>query len=99
MKSLFNYIISTKSRYNNKVNVDTKELILNTEITERDYVFVNRVGKVLSEPAYGITSKTPRKGDDVIVHHNIFSGIVLMNIALLSLYIIVKNGTLRTKKN
>jgi len=72
MKSLFNYIISTKSRYNNKVNVDTKELILNTEITERDYVFVNRVGKVLSEPAYGITSKTPRKGDDVIVHHNVF---------------------------
>ena len=72
MKSLFNYIISTESRYNNKVNVDQKELILNTEISERDYMFVNRIGVVVSEPAYGVTYKTPRKGDVVIVHHNVF---------------------------
>ena len=68
MKSLFNYIISTESRYNNKKEVGNKELILNTEVTERDYMFVNRIGKVLSEPAYGVTSKTPKKGDIVIVH-------------------------------
>ena len=72
MKSLFNYIISTESRYNNKKEVGDKELILNTEVTERDYMFVNRIGKVLSEPAYGVTSKTPKKGDIVIVHHNVF---------------------------
>ena len=72
MKSLFNYIISTESRYNNKIKVDQKELILNTEINERDYMFVNRMGLVLSEPAYGVTQKTPKKGDLVIVHHNVF---------------------------
>lgn len=72
MKSLFNYIISTESRYNNKINVDQKELILNTEISERDYMFVNRIGVVVNEPAYGVTSKTPKKGDTVIVHHNVF---------------------------
>ena len=66
MKSLFNYIISTESRYNNKINVDQKELILNTQISERDYMFVNRIGVVVNEPAYGVTSKTPKKGDTVI---------------------------------
>ena len=72
MKSLFNYIISTESRYNNKINVDKKELILNTEISERDYMFVNRIGVIVNEPAYGVTYKTPKKGDVVIVHHNVF---------------------------
>ncbi len=72
MKSLFNYIISTESRYNNKTNVGQDELILNTEISERDYMFVNRVGVIINEPAYGVTYKTPRKGDIVIVHHNVF---------------------------
>jgi hypothetical protein len=70
MRSLYNYIISTKDRYNNKKSVGDKELILNTEITERDYHFVNRVGKVISVP---INIKTPVKpGDNVIVHHNVF---------------------------
>lgn len=70
MKSLYNYIISTNNRYDNKKAVEDKELILNTEITERDYHFVNRVGKVISTP---INIKTPIKpGDDVIVHHNVF---------------------------
>jgi len=72
MKSLFNYIISTESRYNNKTNVGQDELILNTEISERDYMFVNRVGVIINEPAYGVTYKTPKKGDTVIVHHNVF---------------------------
>ncbi len=72
MKSLFNYIISTESRYNNKTNVNEQELILNTEISERDYMFVNRIGTIVNEPAYGITNKTPKKGDIVIIHHNVF---------------------------
>jgi len=70
MKSLYNYIISTTDRYDNKVSVDNKELILNTEITERDYAFVNRIGTVISVP---INISTPVKaGDKVIIHHNVF---------------------------
>jgi hypothetical protein len=70
MRSLYNYIISTENRYDNKTSVGDKELILNTEITERDYHFVNRIGKVVSTP---INFKTPIKpGDEVIVHHNVF---------------------------
>ena len=70
MRSLYNYIISTNSRYDNKVSVGSKELILNTEITERDYLFVNRIGTVINAP---INIKTPiESGNDVIVHHNVF---------------------------
>ena len=70
MKSLYNYIISTTNRYDNKVSIDNKELILNTEITERDYKFVNRIGTVVNVP---INISTPiKQGDEVIVHHNVF---------------------------
>jgi len=70
MKSIHNYIISTNNRYNNKVNVADKELILNTEVTERDHVFVNRIATVESTP---LEIKSPiKKGDQVIVHHNVF---------------------------
>ena len=70
MRSLYNYIISTNSRYDNKVSVGSKELILNTEITERDYLFVNRIGTVINAP---INIKTPiESGSEVIVHHNVF---------------------------
>mgnify|MGYP001158070928 FL=1 len=70
MKSIYNYIISCDNRYNNSKQIDNKELILNTEITERDYHFVNRIGKILSTPLY---IKTPAKeGDEVILHHNVF---------------------------
>lgn len=70
MRSLYNYIISTNSRYDNKVSVGNKELILNTEITERDYLFVNRIGTVINAP---INIKTPiEPGNEVIVHHNVF---------------------------
>ncbi len=70
MRSLYNYIIFTKDRYDNKKDIEGKELILNTEITERDYHFVNRIGRVVSTP---INLKTPiQSGDDVILHHNVF---------------------------
>ncbi len=39
MQALFDYIISTENRYNNVVDVDNKKLVVNTEITERDYMF------------------------------------------------------------
>lgn len=70
MKSIYNYIISCNTRYNNSKQIDNKELILNTEITERDYHFVNRIGEILSTP---LLIKTPaKKGDKVILHHNVF---------------------------
>ncbi len=70
MKSLYNYIISTTNRYDNKVSVDNKELILNTEVTERDYHFVNRIGTIVNVPINIKSSAKP--GDKVIVHHNVF---------------------------
>ena len=47
-----------------------KNLIVNTEITERDHIFVNRIGIVCSCPLTG--DATIKKGDDVILHHNVF---------------------------
>ena len=70
MQALFDYIISTENRYNNVVKIDDKKLIINTEITERDYIFVNRIGTVCSCPITG--NAKVRKGDDVILHHNVF---------------------------
>ena len=70
MKSIYNFIIETDSRYNNEVDVEGKELIVNTEITERDYEFVNRTGIVKATP---LAYDTPIDvGDEVIVHHNVF---------------------------
>jgi len=70
MRSLYNYIISTKNRYNNSKAIEDKELILNTEITERDYQFVNRIGKVISVPI--LYKNDISVGDEVILHHNVF---------------------------
>ena len=70
MESLFNFIISTDSRYNNKIDLDGNELIVNTEITERDYHFVNRIGTVVNVPRLCYTHI--KEGDKVIVHHNVF---------------------------
>lgn len=70
MKSLYNYIISTENRYNNKVDVDGNELIVNSEVTERDYHFVNRVGTIINVPININTIAKP--GDKAIVHHNVF---------------------------
>jgi len=70
MQSLFDYIISTNNRYNNTININNKKLIVNTEITERDYQFVNRIGTVLSIPKSN--NSIIKEGDEVIVHHNVF---------------------------
>ncbi len=70
MNSIYNLLISTDQRYTNSVDVDGQELIINTEITERDAEFVNRIGTVVGLP---IAIHTPLKeGDEVIVHHNVF---------------------------
>ena len=56
------------NRYNNSVRVNDKELILNTEIFNHQYI--NRLAKVIATP---LLFQSPVKvGDEIIVHHNIF---------------------------
>ena len=69
MKSVYNFVVAPKGdRYNNKKKVGDKELILNTEIYNHQYV--NREAIVISTPIVGDTDIRP--GDTVIVHHNVF---------------------------
>ena len=69
MKSVYDFIISPKSsRYNNTKKVGDKDLIINTEIYNHQYVSRNAIVK-------SIPIATPTKiqvGDEVIVHHNVF---------------------------
>ena len=69
MKAPFDFVIEPKgNRYNNTIKVDDKDLILNTEIY--NHQFVNREAIVKSVPTAFETDIKP--GDTVIVHHNIF---------------------------
>jgi len=69
VKGLCNFIIKPNgSRYNNKKNIGDKELILNVEIFHHQYV--NREAIVLETPI--INNTEVRKGDIIIVHHNVF---------------------------
>ena len=69
MKSVYNYIVEPiKSRYNNIKDVGGKELILNTEISNHEYI--SREAVVKSIPIIGETKI--QVGDKVIVNHNIF---------------------------
>ena len=69
MRAYKEFIISPiGERYNNSKKVGDKDLILNTEIY--NHQFVNRKAKVLDVP---LLFKTPIEiGDEIIVHHNIF---------------------------
>ena len=70
MKSVYNFIVEPLgSRYKNTVNVGDKELIINSEIQNHQYV--NRYARVLSVPIYA-QSLGIKVGDTVIVHHNVF---------------------------
>ena len=69
MKSVYNYVVKPKGgRYNNSKKVGDKDLILNTEIFNHQYI--NRKATVISTPIIGNTDI--EVGDDVIVHHNVF---------------------------
>ena len=69
MKSVFNFIVKpVGARYNNKINVEDKELILNTKI--ESFKSVNNLAEVISTPlAYSTKIKV---GDIVVIHHNVF---------------------------
>ena len=69
MKSLYNFIIKPYTeRYNNKVDVEGKELIVNSSI--ESHLFVSKKAVVVQTPAAFDTDIRP--GDKVYVHHNIF---------------------------
>ena len=69
MQSIFDFIIKPKNkRYNNTKQIGDKELIVNTEILNHQYV--NRTAKVLSVPT--LIKTDIKVGDTVIVHHNVF---------------------------
>ena len=69
MKSYKDFIISPIGyRYSNSKKVGDKNLILNTEIF--NHQFVNRKAKVIATP---LLFQSPlNEGDEVMVHHNIF---------------------------
>jgi hypothetical protein len=69
MKAPFDFVIKPKgNRYNNTKKVGDKNLILNTEIFNHE--FVNREAVVISTPVAFKTDIKP--GDTIIVHHNVF---------------------------
>ena len=69
MRAYKDFIISPiGERYSNSTKVGDKELILNTEIFNHEYV--NRLAKVIATPL--LFSSPINVGDEVIVHHNVF---------------------------
>ena len=69
MKAPFDFVIEPKgSRYNNTKKVGGKDLILNTEVF--NHQFVNREAIVKSVPTAFETDIKP--GDTIITHHNVF---------------------------
>ena len=69
MTAIFDFIVKpVGSRYENSVNIDGKELILNTKI--ESFKSVNNTAEVVSVP---LAYKTDIKvGDTVVIHHNVF---------------------------
>ena len=69
MKSVYNFVVKpVGKRYNNVKKVGDKELILNTEIFNHQYI--NRKATVISTPIIGDTDIDV--GSDVVLHHNVF---------------------------
>jgi len=69
MNAYKDFIVSpVGQRYNNVSRVDDKELILNTEVFNHQYI--NRKAKIIATP---LLFQSPiNVGDEVIVHHNVF---------------------------
>ena len=69
MRSVYNFVVTPKGeRYNNIKKVGDKELIINTEIYNHQYI--NREAVVLSTPIVGNTDI--KVGDTVVTHFNVF---------------------------
>ena len=69
MHALYNFVVEPiGERYNNKKQVGDKELILNTEIFNHQYI--NREAKVIATPK--LVNSNLQIGDTVLIHHNVF---------------------------
>ena len=69
MKAVYNFVVTpVKSRYNNTKDIEGKELIVNTEIFNHQYISREAIVKAI--PTVGETDI--KVGDTVIVHHNVF---------------------------
>jgi len=69
MKAYKDFIVSPiGERYNNSKKVGDKDLILNTEIY--NHQFVNRWARVVATPL--LFSSPINVGDEIIIHHNVF---------------------------
>lgn len=69
MHALYNFIVEPiGERYNNKKQIGDKELILNTEIFNHQYI--NREAKVTATPK--LIDSNLQIGDIVLIHHNVF---------------------------
>ena len=70
MRSVYNFVITPKGkRYNNTKKIEDKELILNTEVF--NHQFVNREAVVVSTPIIG-KDLGIKPGDTVITNFNVF---------------------------
>jgi hypothetical protein len=70
MRSIFSFIVKPVNgdRYNNKIKLGDKELIVNTKI--ESFKSVNNFAEVVATPlAYSTNIKV---GDIVVIHHNVF---------------------------
>jgi len=69
MTSVFSFIVKpVGERYNNKIKIDGKDLIINTKI--ESFKSVNNLAEIVSVPlAYSTDIKV---GDLVVIHHNVF---------------------------
>ena len=69
MNSIHQFIVKPiGERYNNELTISDKKLIVNSSIS--DHKFVNREAEIVATP---LAYKTKlKKGDRVIVHHNLF---------------------------
>lgn len=69
MNSVSDFIVSPLGlRYDNEIKVGKKKLITNASI--ESYKHVNNIAKVISTPI--IDSSNIKKGDLVLIHHNVF---------------------------
>ena len=69
MKSVYNFVVTPKGeRYNNTKKIGDKELVVNTEISNHQYI--NKEAIIISTPIIGDTDIKP--GDEVMIHHNVF---------------------------
>ena len=70
MRSVFSYLVRPMGdRYDNKVAVGDKELIINTSI--ESFKSVNNLAEVVAVPL-AIENTDIKVGDLVIIHHNVF---------------------------